>query len=741
MVTNIDELITRVTSYYPADSQVLSPKGGSPPSGDHAGKGGASIGTIASIKEAYLLAEQAHEGQFRHSGEPYIRHPLAVASTLADLRLDISSICAGLLHDCVEDTQVTIDQISKGFGPEVAFLVDGVTKLGQVPWHNRQERQAENFRKMLLAMARDIRVVLIKLCDRLDNMRTLSALPDEKQQRIAQETLDIYAPLAHRLGMQWIKTELEDLCFKALYPKEYAELSEKLHQHFSDRPMYISEVEETLRTTLQENGITAQVKGRPKHLWSIYQKTLKTGQTLEQLYDIIAFRAIVDSVRDCYGALGVIHGKWTPIPGRFKDFIALPKPNRYQSLHTTVIGPRSEQIEIQLRTQEMHRIAEEGIAAHWKYKEGQPEQKRPEDEKTFAWLHQLMEWQRTLKDPTEFIETVKVDLFEDEVFAFTPQGDVKVLPQGATPVDFAYLIHTEIGHKCSGARINGVMVPLNYQLKNGDVVQILTHPHHQPNKDWLKFVVSSNAKSKIRSALRSEQRERSKALGQTLLERELRQYNLSYKDQEKSGELTNAAHALKLPALDDLLMSVGYGKILPAQVIEKLLPKEAEPATSLVSKEKEVVSHMPKAFSSTGIKVAGEDNILVRFGKCCSPIAGDAIIGIITRGRGVTIHTKTCSTGLEQDEARRIEAEWDEQTKIARPISIQVNCANRPGLLSQLSQVFHQHGLDITQANCRTIDTIHAINTFTCRVKDAEQLSKLMRALRQIHSVESVERI
>lgn len=718
---HIQELVQKVTGYYPADAA-----------------GQAGMMSPDMIQVAYDVAEVAHRGQVRDTGEPYIGHPLAVANLLADLRLDVATICAGLLHDCVEDTDLTSDQIRAKFGPEVAFLVDGVTKLSQMPWQNRREQQAENFRKMLLAMARDIRVILIKLCDRLDNMRSIAALSDERQQRIGRETLEIYAPLAHRLGIQWIKSSLDDLSFRCLHPKEFKELSEKLERHFSGRPTYMTEAEKTLHDLLLENGIDAQVNGRIKHLWSIYQKTVKTGHDVDQLYDIVAFRIIVPSVRDCYGGLGVIHGKWTPVPGRFKDFIALPKSNRYQSLHTTVIGPMGERMEVQLRTSDMHRIAEEGIAAHWKYKEGQPHYVGKEDDKTFAWLHQLMEWQKTLKDPTEFIETVKVDLFDDEVFVFTPQGDVKVLPQGATPIDFAYLVHTEVGHQCMGARVNGLMVPLGYQLKNGDTVQIVTNASHRPGRDWLRMVVSSGAKSKIRAALRSEQRERSKELGKELLEKELRRHGFSFKDQQ--AFLLGLAQKWKLASMDGLFCAIGYGKKLVSEVVQPLLPVDHPvPDASEPSQQKPV--HSQRILSSHGICVAGESNVLVRFGKCCSPLVGDSIVGIITRGRGVTVHTKMCSAWLEQDEARRVDVHWDDQTKMLRPVSLQILCTDRPGLLAQLSHAFHQQGVDITQANCRTIDQNKALNTFACRVRDLDQLSALIVLLKKIPNVETVQRM
>ncbi|MBL8633585.1 MAG: bifunctional (p)ppGpp synthetase/guanosine-3',5'-bis(diphosphate) 3'-pyrophosphohydrolase [Myxococcales bacterium] len=710
------ELLTRVSAYQPSADLEL-------------------------IKRAYTFAEQAHQGQLRKSGDPYLIHPLTVAQIIAELRLDVGCICAGLLHDCVEDTSATVDDISKLFGPDVALLVEGVTKLGKVRWQTREEHQAENFRKMLMAMARDIRVILIKLCDRLDNMRTLGAMAPEKQERIARETMEIYAPLAHRLGIQWIKAELEDLSFRYLYPKEFQDLSDKLHTYFENRQQYIDEVAQVLRNELTQNEIPARITGRPKHLWSIYQKTVKTGRDLDQLFDIIAFRAIVGSVRDCYAALGVVHTKWTPIPGRFKDFIALPKPNMYQSLHTSLIGPKAERIEVQIRTEEMHKVAEDGIAAHWKYKEGKPG--GADDDKKFAWLKQLMEWQKTLADPTEFIETVKVDLFADEVFVFTPKGDVKGLPTGATPVDLAYLIHTDVGNHCSGARVNGQLVPLRYKLRNGDTVEIVTSPNQKPTKDWLKFVKTSSAKAKIRHFMRSEQRERAKALGRDLLDRELRQHDMTYAKSERSGDLVHAVNELRQQSLDEMLMNIGYGKLLPADVVEVLLPEgqrtvrsSAEPATRLPSLAKRSPGLKPP-----GIRVAGEDDVLVRFGKCCSPVAGDPIVGVITRGRGVTVHAKTCSTAMEQPEERRIDIEWDSEHKAARPATVQVVCADKPGILALLSQTFHDHGLNISQANCRTLDDDRAVNTFRVTVVDVDQLQKIIRALQKLQGVFAVQRM
>ena len=719
-MASLDDLLSTIRSYQPAADLDL-------------------------VSRAYAFAENAHRGQFRRSGEPYVVHPLSVARVIAELKLDVDSVCAGLLHDCVEDTSATVEEISKLFSTEVGFLVEGVTKLGKVPWHTREEAAAENFRKMLLAMARDIRVILIKLCDRVDNMRTLAAMPPDKQERIARETMEIYAPLANRLGIQWIKVELEDLSFRYLHPKEWGELNEKMQTYFGSRQAYIDEVIAELAAELKKNEVQARVTGRPKHLWSIYQKIIKTGRDIDQLYDIVAFRAIVGNVRDCYAALGVVHTKWTPIPLRFKDFIALPKPNMYQSLHTSVIGPKAERIEIQIRTEEMHRVAEEGIAAHWKYKEGKPDlsAQPSSDDKKFAWLRQLMEWQKTLTDPTEFIETVKVDLFADEVYVFTPKGDVKAMPAGSTPVDLAYLVHTEVGNHCSGARVNGLIVPLRYQFRNGDTVEILTSPNQRPNKDWLKFVKTSSARAKIRHYMRAEQRERSKALGRELLEREMRKHDLSFSKAEKSGDLIHAASELRMTKLDDLLMNVGYGKILPADVVEQLLPEDQRggaPRLPAPSRTASLAKRAP-GLRPPGIKVAGENDVLVRFAKCCSPVAGDPIVGVITRGRGVTVHSRSCTTLMEQDEARRIEVEWDEGHKVARPVTVQVVCADKPGLLAHISQTFSEHSLNISQANCRAIDNDRSINTFKINVVDTDQLTKIIRALQKLSGVFAVQRM
>ncbi|MBI5479013.1 MAG: bifunctional (p)ppGpp synthetase/guanosine-3',5'-bis(diphosphate) 3'-pyrophosphohydrolase [Deltaproteobacteria bacterium] len=695
------------------------------------------------IKRAYVFADQRHEGQARMSGEPYIVHPLGVAGLIGDLKLDVASVCAGILHDTVEDTGCTVEQIGSVFGKEVAFLVDGVTKLGKIPWNSREERQAENFRKMLLAMARDIRVILIKLCDRVDNMRTLGHMPPEKRERIALETAEIYAPLANRLGIQWIKVELEDLAFRYLQPEEFKDLSEKVARHEKEKRRYVEDVAKILMKELAEAGVRCEAYGRLKHLWSIYQKIKRSGRDLDQIYDIFAFRILCDTNEECYRSFGVVHSKWTPIPGRFKDYIALPKPNMYQSLHTSVIGPRGERIEIQIRTHEMHRIAESGIAAHWRYKEGRPAD--PKGDKEFAWLRQLMEWQQDLKDPTEFIESVKVDLFADEVYVFTPKGDVKALPKGSTPVDFAFAVHTEVGYRCSGARVNGLIVPLRYQLRNGDTIDVLTSPQQKPNKDWMKFVATTRARNKIRHYIRTEQRERSRTLGRELLERELRKYGVALNKVMKGGDLGRAAQELKAGSAEDLLILLGYGKVTSAQVAELVIPEETRrgpvpeepppgPLTQLIRKV------LPRR-DIGGIKVQGEDDVMVRFAKCCNPVQGDPIIGFITRGRGVTVHTRECKKAFDLDPDRRVDVSWDGKSKAPRPVSLQVICADKPGLLANISKSFTDSGVNISAAHCRTTEDSRAVNTFQVSVADLEQLKRLIHAIQRIEGVFSVERL
>ncbi len=700
------------------------------------------------VRRAYDFAAKAHEGQTRRSGDPYVTHPLSVAQIITELKLDVPSVCAGLLHDAVEDTTATVEELTELFGKEVAFLVDGVTKLGKLSYATREERQAENFRKMLLAMARDIRVILLKFCDRLDNMRTLSHLPQQKQERIAQETLQIFAPLAHRLGVQWMKCELEDLCFRYLHPGEYQQLGEDVASSAEERRAYITEVEKRVLDQMEQEGISCRVTGRAKHLWSLRQKMKRTGRPFEEIHDAIGFRVITDTVAGCYQALGVAHAAWTPIPGRFKDFIALPKPNMYQSLHTAVIGPKGNRIEIQIRTEEMHLIAEQGIAAHWKYKEGKSGVASKDDTK-FAWLRQMMEAQQDLKDPTEFIESVKIDLFGDEVYVFTPDGDVKSLPKGACPIDFAYTVHSTVGDHCSGARVNGVIVPLRYKLRNGDTVEIITSPNQKPNKDWLKLVKTSRARTKIRHRLRKAQRDRAASLGKDLIEKGLRKAGLSYAKATKHGQLTRASEQLKCHSVDDMICQVGYGKITVQQVVDGVVPadKRKAAAKSKASDEdtknpfKQILRRVTRRRNTSGITVQGEADVLVRFARCCSPLPGDTIIGFITRGRGVTIHRRDCPKGLDLDPDRRIDVEWDGDAAGEHQVILRVMCTDRPGLLAYISQAFTDAGVNISQAHCRATDDGRAVNTFNASVQSLDQLKGVMRSLAKIKGVYKVERV
>lgn len=691
------------------------------------------------VKQAYVFAARAHDGQMRHSGEPYVVHPLSVASIIADLRLDVPSLCAGLLHDCVEDTHATLDDIKNLFGDEVAFLVDGVTKLGKISWISKEERQAENFRKMLVAMGRDVRVILVKLADRTDNMRTLEHMPPEKQERIARETLEIYAPLANRLGIQWIKVELEDLSFRYLYPDDYRGLVDALAQKETERRQYLDETVALIRQTLEAGGVNAEVSGRVKHFWSIFSKMRRSGRDLEQIQDMVGYRIVVDSLAQCWSALGVIHAKWTPVPGRFKDFINLLKPNLYQSLHTTVLSGTGNRMEVQIRTRDMHRTAEQGIAAHWKYKEGRPLQ--PSDDKKFAWLRQLVEWQKEVHDPTEFIESVKVDLFGDEVYVFTPKGDVRAFPKGATPVDFAYSVHSDIGNHCSGARVNGQMVPLRYQLRNGDTIEVITNPHQKPNKDWLKFVVTTRATTKIRASIRSDARTRARELGSELLEREFAKFNVGLARVEGSGELEEAARHFKQSSIEDLVLAVGYGRITPSAVVAQTLPEERRKAQAgtegpIAKLIKKVTGRAP-----SGIKVQGMDDVLIRYAKCCNPLPGDPIHGFISHGRGVIVHRRDCSKGLDVDPARRVDVEWDAKHRSSHPVTIQVLSVDRPGLLANMSKAFSEVGVNILQANCRATDDSKAINTFEFTVVDLDQLRLVMRTIQKVPGVYSVQRM
>lgn len=692
---------------------------------------------IALIQRAYIYSAKVHAGQVRKSGEPYLIHPLEVAYLLTQLRLDEASVVTGLLHDTVEDTLTTVHDLEQTFGVEVAMLVDGVTKLSQIHFDTDEHKQAENFRKMLVAMAKDIRVILVKLADRLHNMRTLEHLPAPKQRRIAQETMDIYAPLANRLGVNWVKSELEDLSFRYLQPPQYDDLKKRVASLTLSREDYVREVVDLLREELSACGIACAVDGRPKHLYSIHKKMVSRHIEFEQVYDVIAFRVVVESVSQCYEVLGHVHSLWHPIPGRFKDYIAMPKPNQYQSLHTSVIGPSGERIEIQIRTQEMQRVAEEGIAAHWEYKDRKLGDKSKQQ---FAWLRQLLEWQQDLKDPNEFLDTVKYDLFTDEVFVFTPRGEVISLKRGATPVDFAFAIHSEIGTHCAGAKVNGRMVPLRYELKNGDMVEIITNAQQRPSKDWLSFVRTGRAKSKIRAIVQVEERSRSRELGRELLERELKRYSLSLQKFVKDGTLQKLAEESRHRTVDSLFVALGYGRSTPQQIIEKLVPGKV-PEESQPSMLGQIFRKVVARRSTGGVMVQGIEDVLVRFGRCCNPLPGDPITGFVTRGRGITVHLPTCSRALDADPERRIDVTWDPAGTSARPVTIRVLTSDRPGLLATVSQAFTDHGVNISQANCKVTDADRAINTFEVMIRDADQLRQVVSEIKLVKGVLGVERL
>lgn len=699
---------------------------------------------VAMVRKAYVFSAAAHRGQVRRNGEPYLIHPLEVSYIVSQLRLDTASVCAGLLHDTVEDTDVTIEQIEADFGEDVASLVAALTKLEKYQFTSAEEAQAENFRKMLIAMSRDLRVILVKLSDRLHNMQTLVHLREEKQRRIARETLDIYAPLANRLGINSIKVQLEDLCFKYLHPGEYKQLADSIQKTRAEREQYIDRVKAELVTELTSHGVEADIFGRPKHLWSIRQKMHSSGRDLNNLFDILAFRILVDKVPHCYEALGVVHARWKPVPGRFKDYVALPKPNGYRSLHTAVIGPEGERVEIQIRTREMHRTAELGVAAHWSYKEGQYGLGSQGNEDKFTWLRQLLEWQRDVKDPTEFMQTVKVDLFDDEVYVFTPQGDVRVFPSGATPLDFAYQIHTTLGHECTGAKINGTIVPLRYGMQNGDIVEILRTTGGKPKPDWVKFVKTGRAATKIRHYLRQEANNRAEQIGIEVLDKELKRYGVSLNKLRRSGGLAAAAAELRHKTERELLLSLGFGKARPDVVLPFVLPPERLASGPKPEKEDTPFQKLMKKViprAKGGLIVDGIEGMATHFPKCCSPVNGDPIVGYITQGRGVAIHRTDCGNVLEYDPARRVSCRWDDGAKQLRPVQIRVYSADQPGLLASMSQSFHNAGVNITAVNCRTTGDRRAVNNFTVLVHDLDQLTRVMRMIENIDGVQRVDRM
>jgi GTP pyrophosphokinase len=654
--------------------------------------------------------------------------------------MDIPSIVTGLLHDTIEDTLTTPEELRALFGEEVADLVDGVTKIGKITFRTSEERQAENFRKMLLAMARDIRVILVKLADRLHNMRTLEFQPESRRRKIAQETLDIYAPLANRLGISWLKSELEDLSFRYLHPETFRDLASKVAKRRKERQKYVEDVKKSIQEKLHEQGIVGDVSGRSKHLYSIFLKMERQGIDFDQVYDLIAFRILVESIRECYAVLGIIHSTWKPIPGRFKDYIAMPKANMYQSLHTTVIGPFGERMEVQIRTPEMHSVAEEGIAAHWKYKEkGSVVTSR--DDKRFGWLRQLLEWQQELKDSREFMDTVKVDLFPEEVYVFTPRGDVKELPKGSTPVDFAYGVHTDVGHHCVGAKINGKLVPLKTPLHNGDIVEVTTSPNQTPSKDWLKFVRTSKARNKIKQWVKTEQREKSIELGKELLEKELRKYGFSLSRALGSEAGGEAVEELGFHSTEDLLAGLGYGKVPLGQIIHRLVPAEKLKAEAPKPGRLGQVLEKIRKKPSSAIKIHGVEDIMVRYAKCCNPLPGDPVIGFITRGRGVTVHTADCPHSLDGDPERRIEVEWDMKKKSTRPAKIRVSCVDQKGMLASITGAITNCEANIISANVHSMPDRKGINTFEVDVQNLDHLNRVINALLKVKGVYKVERM
>jgi GTP diphosphokinase / guanosine-3',5'-bis(diphosphate) 3'-diphosphatase len=696
---------------------------------------------LAPVEKAYRFASQYHSGQKRSSGEPYMSHPLAVARILAGMRMDVVSIETGLLHDIVEDTSVTTADIQKNFGDEVAKCVDGVTKLSKINFFSAEDRQAESYRKMLLAMVNDIRVIIVKLADRLHNMRTLGFLSPERRERIARETLEIYAPIAHRLGMGKIRGELEDLAFQYLDPEAYAEISSSIESQRAVNEEYLERMRKTLEAELRREGIPARVDARVKRAYSVYQKLKRQKISLDQVYDLLALRIITDSVKNCYGALGVIHNEWSPVPGRIKDFIAIPRPNLYQSLHTSVVGPDGKHFEIQIRTDEMHRIAEEGIAAHWKYKEGK---RGVQDDQRVAWLRQLVEWQQEMRDPGEFMSTLKVDLYPEEVYCFTPKGRVIVLPAGSCPIDFAYAVHSEVGNTCVGAKVNGRIVPLRYVLRNGDIVDVLTQAGHAPSKDWLSIVRTSRAKNKVKHIINENERERAIEIGQKYLEKEARRLGVQLSKIQKA-ELERVAGEYGLGKIEDLYASLGYGKFSARQVLQKSAPEQVveEPAPPPAIEPAQ--SPAARKDDDAVIKVHGVDDVMVYRAKCCNPIKGEAIVGYVTRGKGIAVHARMCPNvqNLMYDSERKIEVEWARHASDSFPVRIVVHTDDRPGLLHQLTSVLSDESTNVRSLEARTdvSGTSEALVEMTVDVRDKKQLEKLCSTMRRISGVRDVERL
>jgi guanosine-3',5'-bis(diphosphate) 3'-pyrophosphohydrolase len=695
------------------------------------------------IRRAYNYALEAHEGQLRKSGEPYITHPLAVAGVLAELQLDATTLSAALLHDVVEDTRVTDEELVRQFGAEVAALVDGVTKLKRIKFDSTEEQQAENLRKMFMAMAKDIRVLLIKLADRLHNMRTLRYQPREKQMRTARETLEIFAPLAHRLGIYTVKWELEDTALRYLNPQQYYRIVNLMAQKRKERESYVNDVMDLLRDKLRSVSIQAEVSGRAKHIYSIYRKMVGHNKEFNEIYDLFAVRVTVDSIKDCYGVLGIVHTMWKPMPGRFKDYIAMPKANMYQSLHTTVIGPRGEPLEIQIRTWEMHQTAEFGIAAHWVYKEGGQKTEGKFSQK-LAWFREVLEWQQDFRDAQEFMETLKLDLFADEVFVFTPKGEVIELPAGSVPIDFAYRIHTDIGNRCIGAKVNGKIVPLDYRLRTGDIVEVLTSKHsYGPSRDWLKIIKSSQAKSKIRQWFKKEKRDENVARGRELIEKELVRQRLEVPTLMTPSGMHDVLQKFNFTKEDDLFAAVGYGGLSPVQVVTRLVDKykrdhvdQSLDRLTLELKERRKPSY-------NGVRVKGIDNLLIRFARCCNPVPGDDIIGFVTRGRGVSVHRADCpnAVSLQTEQERVIEVEWAAAPDVSYQVELEVIALDRHGLINEVMNAVSETKTDITAVSARADSKKIAHVNLTVRIRNLDHLRSVVERLKRVKDIHTVRRL
>ncbi len=698
----------------------------------------ASDADLDTIDRAYIYSARVHEGQMRLSGEPYLSHPLEVAAMVADMKLDVESVASALLHDVIEDTSATKEDIEEMFGPNIAHIVSGVTKLSKITFSTKKAHQAENLRKMILAMADDIRVILIKLTDRLHNIRTLKYHDNpEKQRAIAQETLDIFAPIAARLGIYWIKHELEDIAFYYTLPEEYERIDRLVNKAKEEKENYIGVVKKRISEKMAEAGISCDIKGRYKQPYSTYQKMISQGLDFHEIYDLVAFRIIVDTVPRCYETMGLIHSMWRPIYNKIKDYIGNPKPNMYQSLHTTVIGPYGERVEIQIRTWEMDRIAESGIAAHWSYKEGStPDQKTG---KLFDWIRNLVENQENYKDPDEFLENVRIDLYPDEIYVFTPAGDIKTLPKDANPIDFAYLIHTEIGEQCKGAKVNGVIVPLTHPLQTGDTVEIITAKDQTPSADWLNMVRTVKARTKIRQWLNAREKERSISLGREMCEKSFRKKNQNFHALSKSGSIGKVAESLGFKREDDLIAQIGFGKITPLQILNRAVPdlaREEETATLF----RKIIRKKKRKKESTGVVVKGMDDILVKFSKCCSPLPGDPITGYITRGEGVKIHRKNCVNAMKMSPERKIEVEWSRDIKETYPAGIKILCDDRSGLLADIASVISKYEANIDNVHSESsADGIASFN-FTILVESSEQLRRIMSDIKKVSKVKSVKR-